>query len=258
MKKKRQKHVSKTRRISKIPQIFSIVSITLGFIAAIIAGYIFLHTQKSNCANSISCISDLSGVYDTQETKGVFMGKSITVPSELAYQAIERKVLGEQTNSLGKNVAIPTKGSGKHIYVDLTYQRLYAFEGNTIVYNFPISSGKWYPTPTGEFTIWVKLRYTRMTGGNPAIGTYYSLPNVPYVMFFYNNDVSKSQGFSIHGAYWHNNFGHPMSHGCVNMKDEDAAQIYGWASPATDGSITYADSNHSGTPITIYGSPLEN
>jgi len=59
-------------------------------------------------------------------------------------------------------------------------------------------------------------------------------------MFFYNDQVPKESGYSLHGTYWHNNFGHPMSHGCVNMKTEEVAQLYGWVEDL-------------GTIITIYG-----
>ena len=84
-----------------------------------------------------------------------------------------------------------------------------------------------------------------MSGGSKELGTYYYLPNVPYIMFFYNDKVSKSTGYSLHGTYWHNNFGVPMSHGCINMRTGDVAQIYNWATV--------------GTTVTIYGkysSPL--
>ncbi len=63
-----------------------------------------------------------------------------------------------------------------------------------------------------------------MSGGSQALGTYYYLPNVPYIMYF-NRD------FGIHGAYWHNNFGAPMSHGCVNLAIPDAEKLFYWASP---------------------------
>ena len=94
-----------------------------------------------------------------------------------------------------------------------------------------------------------------MEGGSSAIGTYYYLPNVPYVMFFYNDEVSKGRGFSLHGTYWHNNFGHPMSHGCVNLRVEDAEKLYYWTNPPLKGNTTYADNDNPGTQITIYGNP---
>lgn len=204
------------------------------------ASFFFLG-KTSFCANSISCLKNLSGTYDKDSTKGTFEGKKISVPKEIAFdKTLDQKVvLGESTQD-------------KHIYVDLTHQRLYATEGNTTVYNFPISSGKWHLTPTGDFKFWIKLRYTRMEGGNPAIGTYYNLPNVPYTMFFYNDQVGKSEGYSIHGAYWHNNFGHPMSHGCINMRIADSKSLYEWADPPAQGNTTYVADDQS-TPITISG-----
>lgn len=107
--------------------------------------------------------------------------------------------------------------SQKRIEVDLTNQKLYAYEGNNLVYSFSVSSGKWHLTPTGTFHIWIKERFVHMVGGSKALRTYYDLPNVPFVMFFYNDQASKSDGYSLHGTYWHHNFGHPMSHGCLNL-----------------------------------------
>ncbi len=129
--------------------------------------------------------------------------------------------------------------SSKRIEVDLTNQRLYGYESDILKYNFLISSGKWNRTPTGTFKIWAKVRSQKMSGGSKALGTYYYLPNVPYIMFFYNDNVKKQLGYSLHGTYWHNNFGIPMSHGCINMKTSEVAQIYAWADYDT--------------PITIYG-----
>ena len=121
----------------------------------------------------------------------------------------------------------------KRVEVDLTNQRLYALEDNRVIYNFTVSTGKpWWPTPTGTFLPWIKLLSTRMIGGSWAAGTYYNLPNVPYVVYFY-------QGYGLHGTYWHNNFGIPMSHGCVNLRTVDAEKIYYWIEMTT--------------PITIYG-----
>ncbi len=193
------------------------------------------------CANSISCVKDLSGRIEPN-TIGIFEGKKVFAPNFLFAQG------PSNTAVLGASVA-PGK---KHIYVDLPTQTLYAYQGNTLVMKTLISSGKWHPTPDGDFTIWIKLRATRMTGGSGA--DYYDLPNVPYVMFFANNDVSQAEGFSLHGAYWHSNFGHPMSHGCVNMRIVDAKELYDWASPTTTGPTTLATAADPGTEVTIVGS----
>lgn len=124
-----------------------------------------------------------------------------------------------------------SSADNKWIEIDLSEQVLNMREGDNIVGRFLVSTGKWSRTPTGTWRIWTKLRYTRMRGGSKALGTYYNLPNVPYTMYYY-------QGYGIHGAYWHNNFGHPMSHGCVNMKPEEAGIVFNWASV--------------GTPVTVH------
>lgn len=192
------------------------------------------------CANSISCIKDLSGKFEEGQTTGVFLGNSIFVPKMLAQIKEPSAVLGESTKD-------------KKIYIDLSTQRLFAKEDDKTVFDFPISSGKWAETPTGTFSIWSKLRYTRMSGGDPALGTYYNLPNVPFVMYFYNGSIPKTRGFAIHGAYWHNNFGRPMSHGCVNMRIEDVGKLYAWANPQASENTTYATADNPGTEVVIYG-----
>ncbi|MDP4011299.1 MAG: L,D-transpeptidase [Candidatus Roizmanbacteria bacterium] len=88
-----------------------------------------------------------------------------------------------------------------------------------------------------------------MAGGSGA--DYYNLPNVPYVMYFSNPQVPASRGFSLHGAYWHNNFGHAMSHGCINMKETDVAKLYDWATPNSTGTTTHSSIDNPGTKITI-------
>jgi lipoprotein-anchoring transpeptidase ErfK/SrfK len=113
----------------------------------------------------------------------------------------------------------------KWIDVNLSKQTLTAYVGNTPVYRAVVSTGtRKYPTVVGTFRVYVKLRTDRMTGGRGA--DYYDLPNVPYVMYFY-------RGYGIHGTYWHNNFGTPMSHGCVNLRTGDARWLYNWATVGT-------------------------
>jgi lipoprotein-anchoring transpeptidase ErfK/SrfK len=77
-----------------------------------------------------------------------------------------------------------------------------------------------YPTPTGRFRIYAKYPSVHMSGPG------YSLPGVPHTMFFY-------KGYALHGTYWHNNFGRPMSHGCINLTRADAAWLYGWSPVGT-------------------------
>lgn len=109
----------------------------------------------------------------------------------------------------------------KWIDVNLTTQTLTAYEGQRAVFTSLVSSGtSYYPTVVGTFQIYAKYRTTRMSGGSGA--SYYDLPNVPYTMYFY-------KGYALHGAYWHNNFGTPMSHGCVNLHPSNAEWLFNWA-----------------------------
>ena len=131
------------------------------------------------------------------------------------------------TNTL-KPVINPIGGGGvRWIDVNLSKQRLYAYAGNTLVASFLVSTGvHQFPTVTGQFHIYIKLVSTLMAGDG------YYLPNVPYTMYFY-------KGYGIHGTYWHHNFGHPMSHGCVNMYTPDAKWMFYWAPMGTLVNIHY-------------------
>ena len=111
----------------------------------------------------------------------------------------------------------------KWIDVNLSTQTLRAYQGNEVVYTARVSTGiSRYPTPAGTYRIQRKYRYDDMTGGSHARGDYYYLPNVPYCMYYY-------AGYALHGTYWHNNFGTPMSHGCTNLSTPDAGWLFNWA-----------------------------
>jgi lipoprotein-anchoring transpeptidase ErfK/SrfK len=113
------------------------------------------------------------------------------------------------------------------IDVNLTQQMVYAYQGNSLAKSFLVSTGTWqYPTVTGQYHVYVKLRYTDMTGPG------YYLPNVPFTMYFY-------QSYGLHGTYWHHNFGTPMSHGCVNLSIPDSEWLYNWASVGTLVNVHY-------------------
>lgn len=116
------------------------------------------------------------------------------------------------------------EGVGKKerwIAVNLSNQSAAAFQGKNVVRTFTVSTGTWMtPTVTGQYRIYVKYPYADMAGPG------YYLPAVPYVMYFY-------EGYGLHGTYWHNNFGVPMSHGCVNFTIEDAAWLFDFASVGT-------------------------
>ena len=185
------------------------------------------------------------GVFDNQEI-AVYRPKP---ESNLA--SLNGAVLGDKDKNDSEGI---DEEDEKVIKVDLTNQKLYAYEGDDLVHEFTVSTGKWQKTPTGEFRIWTKIKSTKMSGGSKELGTYYYLPAVPHTMFFYNDKIEKSRGYGLHGAYWHNNFGHPMSHGCVNLKLDDAETLYYWANPELGEKTSIAATkDNPGTKIIIYG-----
>jgi lipoprotein-anchoring transpeptidase ErfK/SrfK len=123
-------------------------------------------------------------------------------------------------------------GEGERwINVNLTTQTLVAYEGDIPVFETLVSSGlpQW-PTVTGLYRTYAKYESQTMNGY--LLGYDYYLPDVPYVMYFYED-------YAIHGTYWHSNFGAPMSHGCVNVSTPDAGWLFAWAPMGTAVNVTY-------------------
>ena len=110
---------------------------------------------------------------------------------------------------------------GRSIVVSTETQRIYAYENGQMVRSHIVSTGlPATPTVKGDYAVYVKYVADDMSGPD------YFLPQVPYVMYFY-------QGYGIHGTYWHNAFGRPMSHGCVNLPTEEAQWFFNFASVGT-------------------------
>lgn len=125
-----------------------------------------------------------------------------------------------------ETTAAPADGV-RWIDVNLTDQMLTAWQGDVIVMQTNISSGRSAtPTVTGRFKVYSRYTSQRMTGPG------YDLPDVPWVMYFFSN-------YAIHGAYWHDNWGTPMSHGCVNMRPGEAGMLYNWAPNGTEVYVHY-------------------
>ncbi|MBV7339744.1 LysM peptidoglycan-binding domain-containing protein [Chloroflexi bacterium TSY] len=122
----------------------------------------------------------------------------------------------------GFNLADAPEDGYRRIEVNLSDQTLTAWQGDVPVLHTNVSTGTWKtPTVTGRYPVYMKLQSQTMSGSD------YHLPNVPWVMYFH-------QGYAIHGTYWHNNFGTPMSHGCVNMRIDEAKFLYSWAAQGTE------------------------
>jgi hypothetical protein len=118
------------------------------------------------------------------------------------------------------------------IEVNLSWQYLIAWEGNTKVNETYVSTGRpGFDTPTGTFYVLYRYRYQTMAGC--LQGECYNIPDVPWVQYFTN------YGHALHGAYWHNNFGYVMSHGCVNLPLWFAAWLWDWATYGTRVVIHY-------------------
>ncbi len=200
----------------------------------------------TSCCNVNEVLAS-DGKFNENANTAVFNNQIVNYPKTSLAHTINN-LADALSNTSGKVLGTSNaSGEEKWVEVSLPEQKLRAWEGNKIVMEFLISSGKWAPTPVGTFAIWYKTRSQSMIGGSKDLGTYYNLPNVPYNMFF-------NQGFAIHGAYWHNNFGHPMSHGCVNAPIANAAQLFEWTGPVIppgQGSVR-ATTENPGTRVYVH------
>lgn len=116
--------------------------------------------------------------------------------------------------------------TSKKIIVDRSEQKLYAYDGDALFMEISISTGlALSPTPRGTFSVFKKTPSRYMQGPLPGLASdqYYDLPGVPWDLYFTEG------GAVIHGAYWHDSFGSPYSHGCVNVAPADAEKLYYWA-----------------------------
>ncbi|MSP26073.1 MAG: L,D-transpeptidase [Myxococcales bacterium] len=124
------------------------------------------------------------------------------------------------------------KDGQKWLDINLTKQVLVAYEGMTMVYATLISSGEdglADPDTSKRATIRgiyrVHTKWVTSTMDSRAVGEEFELRDVPYVQYF-------EEGYALHGAYWHDGFGTPKSHGCINLAPEDARRIFSWTEPA--------------------------
>lgn len=139
--------------------------------------------------------------------------------------SIESPVFTPPATATESRVAIPRQINpnplDKKIIIDLSQQRIYAYEGDKLIFSDLVSTGLTGPTPTGTFKVISRVRSQAMSGPG------YYLPGVQWVQYF------TGAGHSLHGTYWHNNFGHPMSHGCVNLRNSTAKWFWNWAGYGT-------------------------
>lgn len=138
---------------------------------------------------------------------------------------------GYDLSAAARRSGVPDWSPGlwaRRIDINLTTQRLTAYEGDILVMSAGVSTGKdKFETPVGTYNVYGKLLYDDMTGD--LQGEEYDVRKVPYVQYFH-------AGFAIHGTYWHNQFGTGVrvSHGCVNLSMDDAQWLWEWSGPPFD------------------------
>ena len=133
----------------------------------------------------------------------------------------------------------------KLIKVSMKYQTLSAFEGSREVYFCEVSTGGRDGTPIGNFPIWRKMISTHMSAGGLVA---YDTPGIGWTTLFHG------EGAAIHAAFWHNNFGTALSHGCINCRPEDAKWIWRWSNPQVSyfpGEWTSTDGGASSTRVEV-------
>lgn len=134
----------------------------------------------------------------------------------------------------------------KHILIDLKTQLVTAFEDQKLVFSQRCSSGaKGTETPRGEFRTYHKGPSVHMSNEGDAVENIYNLPGVPWCTFF------TGAGNALHGAYWHNDYGRPRSHGCVNLPSEAAKFLYRWTNPNVPPEENYIQRPGEGTRVEI-------
>jgi len=137
----------------------------------------------------------------------------------------------------------------KYIHLDLGAQLVTAFEGDKMVLSARCSSGaKGTRTPTGDFRTYHKGASIHMSNEGDDEANVYNLPGVPWVSFF------TGTGIGFHGTYWHNDYGRPRSHGCVNLPMPAAKFIFRWTRPVVPPDTTYLHLPGEGTRVEVTAS----
>ncbi|MEP7287473.1 MAG: LysM peptidoglycan-binding domain-containing protein [Chloroflexota bacterium] len=159
--------------------------------------------------------ANIAGANNITDPNHIYAGMTLKIPSSVPSTTTMETSIGVPPGPA------PTVPSGKYIRIKLSEQRVYVYQDGQMIHTMLGSSGlPGTPTVQGDFKIYVKYTAQLMTGPG------YYLPGVPWVMYFY-------EGYSFHGTYWHHNFGHPMSHGCMNLPTDEALWLYNWAEVGT-------------------------
>jgi LysM repeat protein len=154
-------------------------------------------------------MQDIISLNDIDDPDLLFVGQELSIPAAGIYQPTAADAPPAPNNR------------GKSILVSVSRQRIYAYEDGELVRSHIVSTGlPETPTVLGDYSVYVIYTADDMSGPD------YFLPQVPWTMYFY-------QGYAIHGTYWHNSFGRPMSHGCVNLPPDEAEWFFNFAQVGT-------------------------
>jgi LysM repeat protein len=154
-------------------------------------------------------LTDIVALNGIENPDLLYIGQVLQIPAASVYQPAADDAPPAPTNS------------GRAFVISVSTQRIYAYENGALVRSQLVSTGlPETPTVLGDYKVYVKYTADDMQGAD------YFLPAVPWTMYFY-------QGYAIHGAYWHNSFGRPMSHGCVNLPVAEAEWFFNFASVGT-------------------------
>ncbi len=152
-------------------------------------------------------VQDIVAMNGIDNPDFIYPGQELTIPAAGEY--------------VPENVPAAPTNVGRSIVVSTEDQRIYAYQDGQMVHTHLVSTGlPATPTVKGDYAVYVKYLADDMSGPD------YFLPQVPYTMYFYS-------GYAIHGTYWHNAFGRPISHGCVNLPTDEAQWFFNFASVGT-------------------------
>ncbi len=178
-------------------------------------------------------ITDSGGEVLREEAAGI-SGRELADTSSVASDFAAQLAAGNGVYALPVTEVAPVITTlARRIEINLSQQHAYLFENENVIDSWPISSGKeGFSSSTGSFRISAKLTSQNMGNRDLTVSPFYFTPDVPWVMY-YNGDEA------LHGAYWHNNFGNVMSHGCINMPLGSAEFAYAWAPMGTEVWVHY-------------------
>jgi len=179
-----------------------------------------LATIAGRFSTTVDALMRSNGIYNRNF---IYAGQRLNVPGRVT-QPVPQPI-NVPANPPSSGAVNNAPATGKWIDVSINRQTITAYQGSTPLKSVLVSTGvAWHPTPVGRYKVYMKIPSQTMSGGSGADAYY--LPGVPWVMYF-------AGGNAIHGTYWHQNFGTPMSHGCVNLTIADAKWFYEWAEMGT-------------------------